>query len=139
MMARNVDHAYHIVRNSEHEANVKIAVTSQNRKTITEHAGRCRKFWVFNIENNRVIDKEMLELAKVQSFHESSQHAPHPIDHVDVLIAGGMGQGLMNRLESKGIKGVVTKEEDPERAVSLYLSGSLISEQAHQHDHDHDE
>lgn len=26
---------------------LRFAVTSQNRKTITEHAGKCRKFWVY--------------------------------------------------------------------------------------------
>ena len=118
---------------------MKIAVTSQNRKTITEHAGRCRKFWVFNIKNNKIIDKELLELPKEQAFHESSPHAPHPLDDVDILISGGMGQGMVIRLERKGIKGLVTKEHDPEKAVSLYLSGSLPSEQPRRHHHGHDD
>ncbi len=30
---------------------MKIAVTSQNRKTITDHAGKCRKFWLFDIDD----------------------------------------------------------------------------------------
>lgn len=118
---------------------MKIAVTSQNRKNITEHAGRCRKFWVFDIADNKIVDKALLELPKEQSFHDSSPHAPHPLDDVDILIAGGMGQGLVRRLERKGIKGVVTKEDDPEAAVSLYLDGSLISEPPNQHSHGHDE
>jgi predicted Fe-Mo cluster-binding NifX family protein len=118
---------------------MKIAVTSQNRKDITEHAGRCRKFWVFSIEDNKVVDKELLELPKSQAFHDSSPHAPHPLDDVDILIAGGMGQGLMMRLERRGIKGVVTNEDDPDTAVLLYLSGSLICGQPHRHAHGHDE
>jgi predicted Fe-Mo cluster-binding NifX family protein len=117
---------------------MKIAVTSQNRKVITEHAGRCRKFWVFIVENNKIIDKTLLELPKEQSFHESSPHAAHPLDDIDLLIAGGMGKGLVARLERKGIKGLITKEVDPGKAVLLYLSGSLKSEQPNQHDHDHD-
>lgn len=117
---------------------MKIAVTSQNRKTITEHAGRCRKFWIFNIDNNLIVDKELLELPKEKSFHEISPHEAHPLDDVDVLIAGDMGQGLMMRLERKGIKGVVTKESDPQKAVSLYLDGSLLSEKPHRHQHGRD-
>ena len=118
---------------------MKIAVTSQNRKNVTEHAGRCRKFWIFNIENNNVVDKQLLELTKEQSFHDSSTHEPHPLDHIDVLIAGGMGHGLVTRLEKRGIASVVTKEDDPDTAVSLYLGGSLKSEQPHRHSHGHDE
>jgi len=111
------------------EAVMKIAVTSQNRKSITEHAGRCRKFWVFVAENNKIVDRELLELPKEQAFHESSPHDPHPLDDIDVLIAGGLGQGLVMRLAQKGIKGLVTKESDQEKAVLLYLNGSLVCEQ----------
>ena len=116
---------------------MKIAVTSQNRKSITEHAGRCRKFWVFIAENNEIVDRELLELPKEQSFHESSPHGSHPLDDIDVLIAGGMGHGLVTRLARKGIKGLVTKESDPEKAVLLYLAGSLDAEQLNQHRQTH--
>jgi predicted Fe-Mo cluster-binding NifX family protein len=117
---------------------MKIAVTSQNRKSITEHAGRCRKFWVFNIESNKIVKKELLELPKEQSFHESSPHKSHPLDDIDILIAGDMGQGLMMRLERKGIKSLVTKEDDPEKAVLLYLNGSLKADQPNLHHNGHD-
>lgn len=116
---------------------MKIAVTSQNRKSITEHAGRCRKFWVFITDNNKIVKRELLELPKEQSFHESSQHEPHPLDDIDMLIAGDMGQGLMSRLERKGIQSLITKESDPEKAVLLYLKGSLESEQPNPHNHGH--
>ena len=33
---------------------MQIAVTSQNRKTVTEHAGKCRKFWIYDIKTGRV-------------------------------------------------------------------------------------
>jgi predicted Fe-Mo cluster-binding NifX family protein len=63
---------------------MKIAVTSQNHKIVTQHAGRCRKFWIFSI------DKKLLELPKTQSLHESSTHEPHPLDDIDVLITAGI-------------------------------------------------
>jgi len=114
---------------------MKIAVTSQNRKSITEHAGRCRKFQLFEIEEGRIISKELVELAKEQSFHESSPHEAHPLDVVDVLISGGMGNGMIRRLGNKGITGVITTQSDPETAVKLYLDGKLHSEEPHQHSH----
>jgi hypothetical protein len=36
-----------------------------------------------------------------------------------------MGQGLVARLERMGIEGLITSEPDPDRAVALYLAGSL--------------
>jgi predicted Fe-Mo cluster-binding NifX family protein len=118
---------------------MKIAVTSQNRKIITEHAGRCRRFWVFEVEDRSIVDRQLLELPKEQSFHDSSPHDEHPLDDIDILIAGGMGQGLVRRLNRKGIECLVTHEHDPETAVSLYLRGVLESEApcAHSHGHDH--
>ncbi len=116
---------------------MKIAVASQNRKNITEHAGRCRKFWIFTAENNKVVGKELLELPKEQSFHESSPHESHPLDDIDVLIAGDMGQGLSMRLKRKGIKVLITKEIDPDKAVLLFLSGSLETKQPNPHHHGH--
>jgi predicted Fe-Mo cluster-binding NifX family protein len=97
---------------------MKIAVTSQNRREITKEA----------------------------SFHDSSPHAAHPLDGVDMLIAGGMGSGLQARLARKGIEAVVTPEKDPDRAVSLWLTHSLARAEPHAHahgadhglDHDHE-
>ncbi len=114
---------------------MKIAVTSQNRKSITEHAGRCRKFQLFEIEEGRIISKKLVELSKKQSFHESSPHEAHPLDVVDVLISGGMGNGMIRRLGNKGITGIITSQSDPETAVKLYLEGKLQSEEPHEHNH----
>ena len=90
---------------------------------------------MFITESNKIVRKELLELPREQSFHESSPHESHPLDDIDLLIAGDMGLGLMRRLERKGIKGIVTKEDNPEKAVLLYLGGSLEKEQPNLHHH----
>lgn len=56
---------------------MKIAVTSQNRKTVTGHAGRCLKFWVYDTVGAEVRSKTLLELPIEQSFH-TTHGAPHP-------------------------------------------------------------
>ena len=117
---------------------MRIAVTSQNRRDITEHAGRCRNFWVFDVDNGRVTGRSLLELPKEASFHDSAPHAEHPLDGVDLLIAGGMGAGLQARLARKGIEAVATTERDPERAVLLWLADSLPQAAPHSHAHGQD-
>ena len=114
---------------------MKIAVASQNRKEITGHTGRCRKFWIYTIEGTNIIDKSMLELPKEQSFHESSPLESSPLDSVQVLIAGGMGSGLARRLAVKNIKALVTKEKEPDQAVADFLSGNLKEEPLEPHVH----
>ncbi len=117
---------------------IKIAVTSQNRKTITGHAGKCRKFWVYEVAGREVKTKNLLELPIEQSFHESNHAAPHPLDGVNVLICGGLGSGLQNRLKQKGILAVATAETDPDQAVDAWLAGSLIELAPDAHDgHEH--
>ena len=103
----------------------KIAVCSQNRKTVTEHAGKCRKFWVYDIEQGRVIGRSLLELTIEQSFHEAKEGQAHPLDEVDVLITGSIGGGLQQRLRQRGIIGVVTSETDLDQAVASFLAGDM--------------
>lgn len=116
---------------------MKIAVASQNRKDITGHTGRCRKFWIYRIENGVVAGKELRELPKEQSFHESSPLEPSPLDDVQVLIAGGMGSGLVRRLQDKNIRALITQEKSPDQAVSDFLNGTLITEPSEPHEHGH--
>lgn len=115
---------------------MKIAVASQNRKTVTGHAGKCRKFWVYETDGAEVLGKALLELPLDQSFHESHGQ-PHPLDAANVLICGGMGTGLVDRLKAKGIQGLVTTETDPDRAVSAYLAGRLPLGELENHDEGH--
>lgn len=103
----------------------KIAVTSQNRKTVTEHAGKCRKFWIYDVNAGRVTGKALLELPIEQSLHESPSGQAHPLDAVDVLITAGIGSGLQQRLLQRGIESIVTSEEDPDQAVAVFLADEL--------------
>jgi predicted Fe-Mo cluster-binding NifX family protein len=126
---------------------MKIAVTSQNRRDITEHAGRCRNFWVFEVDGLQIVNRSLLELPKDASFHDAPAHAPHPLDGVDVLISGGMGEGLKARLARRGIEALVTTERQPERAAQAWLAGDLPvgetqphehgAKHPHEHHHDH--
>jgi predicted Fe-Mo cluster-binding NifX family protein len=120
---------------------MKIAVASQNRREITGHTGRCRKFWIYEIANDTgIAGKQLLELAKSRSLHESPPHAPHPLDDVQVLISGGMGKGMLRRLAAMGIEALVTRQTDPDASVAAWLDGSLESippEAGHHHGDTH--
>ena len=116
---------------------MKIAVASQNRREITDHTGRCRKFWIYEIENGTIAKKELLEFPKEQSFHDSIPYEPSPLDDMQVLIAGGMGTGLIRRLENMDIEPLITTETNPDKAVEGYLKGTLVTRPAEPHEHGH--
>lgn len=100
---------------------MKIAVTSQNRKTVTANAGRCRRFWLYEIEDKSIKNKTLIDLAIDQSFHATEGKGSPELQGIHALITGGMGENLIQRLKSNGIDGVITEETDPDVAVDAYL------------------
>jgi predicted Fe-Mo cluster-binding NifX family protein len=113
---------------------VKIAVTSQNFRTITGHAGKTRRFLVFEAEGAEVREVERLDLPKEQSFHELHGDAPHPIDGVDVLVTASCGDNFVARLARRGIQVVATGEADPAVAARLVATGQPLPPAApHEH------
>ena len=118
---------------------MQIAVTSQNRKTISEHAGKCRKFWIYDLEKGVVTGKRLVEVSMEQSLHASSGLLAEPLAEINILITGGMGPGLHERLMQSGILPVITMEEDPDAAVTALLSNRLprLPVPRHHYCHEH--
>jgi predicted Fe-Mo cluster-binding NifX family protein len=103
---------------------MKIAVTSQNFRTITGHAGNTRRFLVFDEDGNEL---ERLDLPKAMSMHEwrGGDDDPHPLDAVAVVITASCGVHFPERLARRGIRVEQTAETDPVKAVRDYLQGCL--------------
>ena len=102
---------------------MKIAVTSQNLRTITPHAGRTRRFLVYEVaEGGEPVEVDRLDLPKELSMHEFHADGPHPLDAVDVIIAGSFGEGFATRMAARGIVAVATDLTDPVEAVKEYLA-----------------
>lgn len=116
---------------------MKIAVTSQNYRTITPHAGKTRRFLIYEATRDREpMEVDRLDLPKDMSLHEFHGDGPHPLYAVDVVIAGSCGQGFSRRMAKHGIVVVVTKESDPVKAVKDFLAapaGELTESIEHDH------
>ena len=65
---------------------MQIAISSQNRKTITGHAGKCRNFWIYTVECGQVKGRHLVELPLEQSFHASHHEFATPLADINVLI-----------------------------------------------------
>ncbi len=125
---------------------MKIAVTSQNFRTITPHAGKTRRFLVYEVgPNSEVAENERLDLDKMMTMHEfRGNHDAHPLDQMDVVIAGSAGTGFVQRLHARGVRVVVTGETDPLQAITDYLNDRIkppaphsCNHHNHQHHHTH--
>lgn len=105
---------------------MRIAVTSQNLRTVTGHAGVNRRFMVWEVApDQEPVREEDINLPKELAFHNFHRPDPHPLDSVDVLITGGCGDGFVRRLAERGVTVVRTSESDPAAAVRGYLNGTL--------------
>ncbi len=118
---------------------MKIAVTSQNFRTITQHAGKSRRFLIFETDPATGAAREIarLDLPREMSMHEF-RGENHPLYEMDCLITGSGGQGFIQRMESAGVKVVITGEQDPLTAANAVIDGKPLSPpEPHDHGHHH--
>ena len=117
---------------------MRIAVTSQNFKTITGHAGKSRRFLIFEADGTHApTEVERLDLPQELSIHEY-RGEDHPLFTLGLsaLVTQGAGQGFTQRMARHGIAVHTTSESDPVQAVALLVAGSPLPA-ALPHDHDH--
>jgi predicted Fe-Mo cluster-binding NifX family protein len=124
---------------------VKIAVITDDGETLSRHFGRARQYLVATVEEGRVLGTELRDKAGHHSFNPSDQphggggaHGFDPasrdrharmlatIADCQVLLAGGMGQGMYLALEQAGIRPVLTEVDDIRQAIRGFLEGRLV-------------
>ena len=114
---------------------MKVAVASDDGKTISAHFGRTRGFVIYDVDNGEV---------KMHEFRPNTftgharglEHAGHDIDRhgpvlaaladCAVVISHGMGRRLYNDLRTVGIESFITDEIDVQTAVEAYSRGELV-------------
>ena len=125
---------------------MKIAVVTDDEKTISAHFGRAQYYVVLTVEDGVVTGQETRSKANHSQFvGEGHQHGEHGGSHgmdpgsqrrhgmmmeaiqdCEVLLARGMGQGAHINLTERGIKPVMTDIQDIREAVDAYLAGKLV-------------
>ncbi len=126
---------------------MKIAVASDNGKTITGHVGKCEMFIVFDINNKEITGIEKRINTFTMHKKEGHRHENHHDEHnpnqqgvgkhlgiieglkdCNYLFCCSGGQGLMSDLNANGIQTIFTDEVDAEDAVKLFLADKLKSD-----------
>jgi len=112
---------------------MKIAVASEG-KMVTEHFGHCEGFTIFESENGRIVQSEMVA---------NPGHRPGFLPNflndlgVNVIISGGMGGGAIDIFNEKNIEVIVGAAGDAKTAAEAYLKGDLKSTGSVCHEHQH--
>lgn len=126
---------------------MKIAVISDDGKTISQHFGRAPYYIVCTIENDKIASREKRDKLGHNHFSGEEHGEHHGADHgmdeehhnrhaqmagsisdCQVLICGGMGMGAYESMRRLNITPVVTDIHDIDQAVNEYLRGSLIDQ-----------
>lgn len=116
---------------------MKIAFVSDNEITISRHFGRARQYVVVTIEEGREVAREVRVKMDCHSNHaETSAHGnehgdPHhdlifaAITDCQIVVAGGMGAAMDERLQAVGIQAIRTRIPAIDTAVEKFLNGRL--------------
>ena len=105
---------------------MKIAVSSQDFRKVSGHAGQARRWLIFAAEEGRdPVVAEQLELPPAVVFHHFKGSGAHPLDAVSVLITRFAGDGFVTKMRKRGNEVQQTRETDARKAVVDYLAGRL--------------
>ena len=132
---------------------MKIAVVTDDEKTISTHFGQARYYVVLTVKDGEVVEQETRPKVHQSEFagehyhhgedgdvHGMDRQAQHrharmmdAIGDCQVLMARGMGEGAHYSLTARGIKPVLTDIQDIQEAVDAYLAGTLIENMSRVH------
>lgn len=114
---------------------MKIAIVSDDGKTISSHFGKTKGFVIVEVEGKEIKSREY----RPNTFtgharglegrgHELDRHTPilNALKDCKAVISHGMGVRIYNDLKGIGIEVFVTDETDVDKALNLYLDGKLI-------------
>ena len=116
---------------------MRIAV-AKTGGVIAPHFGHSEGFDIFEVEDNEILSTEFITSPE-------HRHGAMPDflgqQNINVLIAGGLGQGAVTKLSERGIDVVSGISGQSTDAVRKYVEGSLSSSgvpcSGHDHHHDH--
>jgi predicted Fe-Mo cluster-binding NifX family protein len=106
------------------ENSMKIALPS-NQNRVDEHFGHCEYFTVFTVNDNKQIVAEDKVNSAVGCGCKSNIVETLSKMGVDLMLAGNMGQGAVNVLESWGIKVLRGCAGDVKTVAQDYLADKL--------------
>lgn len=105
---------------------MRIAVASSDFRKVTGHAGRSRRFLLFEVaEDGAVAEPTRIELEPELVFHHFKDDRPHPLDGITALLTLSAGEGFLKHMAGRGVEAVQTAETDPAKAVRDYVAAAL--------------
>ena len=117
---------------------MKVAVPTRG-KVVDDHFGHCEVYTVFTVDANNNIEKEEILPSPQTCGCKSDIAAILRQQGVKVMLAGNMGSGALNVLNSHGIEVYRGCSGDVRAIVESFLEGRVVDsgEGCHTHAHHH--
>ncbi len=114
---------------------MKIAIPTDDRKTISNHFGKTAGFEIVELEGSKIVGSHYMintvtahaggRIVEHPGGHHSHEGIFEALDGCGIVIARGMGRRLYNDLRERDIMVYVTGEEKVMPAVHAYIEGIL--------------
>ena len=111
---------------------MKIAVPTRDGH-IDDHFGHCAYYTIFDVEEGKIVATSRLDSPEGCGCKSNIAAEMEEIG-IEVMLAGNMGEGAKNKLESHNIKVIRGCRGDIEMVVRAYLIG-LIKDSGEGCDH----
>jgi predicted Fe-Mo cluster-binding NifX family protein len=121
----------------------KIAVTSEDKKSMRGHAGQCKNYTIYTVNDDGQYEKEFVELAPNETlkftFHaDKSENPTNYLFGMDLLLTTHIGLNGVNNLARNGVKALLVKEAaSTDEVIEKLINGTLEIYEAMPHNHDH--
>ena len=107
---------------------MKVAIaTHKDWSQVSSHAGRAREWLLFDCRPGEPLpEPQRIALTKEQLPHHFEDDGPHPLQGVELLIAGSAGDGFLRHMAGWGAQVLLTGEIDPLAALNKVLAGKAL-------------
>jgi predicted Fe-Mo cluster-binding NifX family protein len=100
---------------------MKIAI-SNNNGFVAEHFGRCTNYEIFEIENNQIKNKEILDNPGHEPFFLPKFLKEK---NVNILISQGAGPRAIKLINELKMKIILVEKQENEIIITKFLNGEL--------------
>ncbi len=103
---------------------MKIAIPTKNNQ-VDSHFGHCEYYTIAEVEGNKLVSKTRFNSPEGCGC-KSDVAADLRAMGVEILLAGNMGQGAVNKIETEKIKVIRGCAGDVDIVLNSYLSGLVF-------------
>jgi predicted Fe-Mo cluster-binding NifX family protein len=127
---------------------MKIAVITDDERTLSQHFGRAAYYMVVTLENGKIVSRERRDKMGHAHFNQEPHAADEPgqphgfgpqahnrhlqmaeaIADCEALLCGGMGRGAYESMLARNIKPIVTDIVLIDEAALAYAQGKIVDQ-----------